>query len=313
MRGRVIQSTGSWYQVTTENQQIFPCKLRGNFKIKGLKSTNPIAVGDWVIFDWDTKLNHGNISKIENRSNYIIRKSVNLSKRSHIIAANIDLALLVITIANPRTSKGFIDRFLVTAEAYHIPTYLIFNKIDLLANDLEQETLLHSFINDYRKIGYPCLAVSAKTGENIDALKVIMKDKVSLVAGHSGVGKSALINTIDPKKNLKIGDISTTHNKGKHTTTFAEMHSLSFGAYIIDSPGIKEFGLYDINKEELSQYFPEILSYINQCKFNNCTHIHEPDCAVKKAVLEGKILASRYENYLLIFNGEEMNQTDYLD
>ncbi len=309
MKGRVIQSTGSWYKVETKNHELYSCKLRGHFKIKGIKSTNPIAVGDWVEFKWEEKANMGWITKIEERKNYIIRKSVNLSKRSHIIASNIDLALLVVTYIQPRTSTGFIDRFLITAEAYHIPAMLIFNKVDIYNEQENNE--VQNLINQYQSIGYNCHKTSAKTGEGIKILMELMHEKVCLVSGHSGVGKSALINALDPSKDIRIGEISDTHNKGKHTTTFAEMHSLGFGSYIIDSPGIKEFGLFDFKKEELCQYFPEMIEISDDCKYNNCTHVHEPSCAVKDAVENGYISADRYLNYLNMLDGKEMNEIEY--
>ncbi len=309
MKGRVIKSTGSWYQVETDDKSIYSCKLRGKFKIKGIKSTNPIAVGDWVDFDWEEKSETGAITKINERKNYIIRRSVNLSKRSHIIASNIDQALLVVTISQPRTSTGFIDRFLITSEAYHIPVILVFNKIDIYSEkDKEQLNLLRQ---QYSNIGYKSIEVSVKKELNLESLKEIMKGKVSLISGHSGVGKSALINVLDKTKNIRIGEISEVHSKGTHTTTFAEMHYLNFGAHIIDSPGIKEFGLFNFDKEDLSHYFPEMREYIHKCKFNNCTHVHEPSCAVKKAVENGEIVASRYENYLNMLDGREMNLVDY--
>lgn len=309
MKGRVIQSTGSWYQVETEERRTYACKLRGQFKIKGIKSTNPIAVGDQVEFKWDEKREIGLITAIEERKNYIIRRSVNLSKRSHIIASNMDQALVVVTLSQPRTSTGFIDRFLVTAEAYHIPAILVFNKIDIYSKEELEE--LKAIRELYEKVGYPCLEVSALKGNNLDALRQLMLNKVSLVSGHSGVGKSALINALDPGKDIRIGDISDIHNKGKHTTTFAEMHHLDFGAHIIDSPGIKEFGLFDFEKADLAHYFPEMYELLQNCKFNNCTHVHEPGCAVKEAIDEDEIAESRYINYLNMLSGEEMNLTDY--
>ena len=296
MRGRVIQSTGSWYQVETEERVVYSCKLRGRFKIKGIKSTNPIAVGDWVEFLWDEKSQNAVITHIEDRHNYIIRRSVNLSKRSHIIASNIDQALLVVTITQPRTSLGFIDRFLVTSEAYHIPCILVFNKIDIYTP--EENLLLTKTKEIYEEIGYQCIEVSAHKGTNLSDLKILMKNKVSLISGHSGVGKSALINALDHSKDIRIGEISNVHNKGKHTTTFAEMHFLDFGAHIIDSPGIKEFGLFDFDHSELSHYFPEMQSRRHHCKFNNCTHVREPGCATKDAVEDNQINEVRYANYL---------------
>jgi len=309
LKGRIIQSTGSWYKVETDEKVLYSCKLRGQFKIKGIKSTNPIAVGDWVDFNWEEGSEMGWITKIYERNNYIIRKSVNLSKRSHIIASNIDLALLVVTLIKPRTSTGFIDRFLITCEAYHIKANLIFNKVDLYSS--QENTEVNNLMSQYESIGYKCYKVSAKTSEGLDAVKEAMKDKVCLVSGHSGVGKSALINALDNTKDIRIGEISDTHNKGKHTTTFAEMHYLEFGAHIIDSPGIKEFGLFDFKKEELCTYFPEMVAIASECKYNNCTHVHEPQCAVKLAMEEGYISADRYLNYLNMLDGKEMNETKY--
>lgn len=309
MKGRIIKSTGSWYQVETDDLNVYTCKLRGKFKIKGIKSTNPIAVGDKVIFLWDEERETGFITEIEERKNYIVRRSVNLSKRSHIIASNIDIALLVITLSQPRTSTGFIDRFLVTSEAYKIPCTLVFNKIDIY--DEQEQEYLNEIISLYTKIGYRCIKVSAHEGTNLDLLKKEMKEKVCLISGHSGVGKSALINALDNSKEIRIGDISDIHNKGKHTTTYAEMHHLEFGSHIIDSPGIKEFGLFDFEKSELALYFPEMHNLLEKCKFNNCTHVHEPECAVKEALHENKISQSRYENYLNILAGEELNLNEY--
>lgn len=309
MKGRIIQSTGSWYQVETDDQKVYACKLRGKFKIKGIKSTNPIAVGDWVEFDWNQEQSVGIINKIHDRQNYIIRRSVNLSKRSHIIASNMDQAIIVVTLSRPRTSTGFIDRFMVTSEAYHIPAVLVINKIDLYSDiELERVKELKSL---YQKIGYQCVEVSALDGTNLDELKELMRDKVSLVSGHSGVGKSALINALDSSKDIRIGEISEVHKKGTHTTTFAEMHFLDFGAHIIDSPGIKEFGLFNFEKSELSHYFPEMQNLLADCKFNNCTHTNEPGCAIKPAVESGEIAFSRFENYLNMLAGEEMNIVDY--
>jgi len=309
LTGRITQSTGSWYEIEAEDGKSYSAKLRGKFKIKGIKSTNPIAVGDWVVFDWDEKSNNAFITEIKERNNYIVRRSVNLSKQSHIIASNIDQAIVVITISQPRTSTGFIDRFLVSCEAYHIPVVLVFNKIDIY-NDKEKKQL-KILRQLYENIGYKCIEVSAIKKTNIENLKFIMTSKLSLISGHSGVGKSALINALDNSKNIRIGEISNMHKKGKHTTTYAKMHKLEFGAHIIDSPGIKEFGLFDFNKADLSHYFPDMRKYINKCKFNNCTHIHEPGCAVKHAVTNGEIAESRYTNYLNMIDGKEMNIDEY--
>jgi len=309
MKGLVIRSTGSWYSVQTEDKKVFECKLKGRFKIKGIRTTNPIAVGDRVEFEWKDDKKIGLIHTIENRKNYIIRKSVNLSKKSHIIASNIDQAILVVTLASPRTSTGFIDRFLITTEAYHIPAILVFNKIDLYDKPLQ--TAKDELKSVYSNLGYPCIDVSATEGINIEELKEVMKAKTSLFSGHSGVGKSALINTLDSSKDIRVGEISDAHSKGTHTTTYAELHELEFGAYIIDSPGIKEFGLIDFEKQELSHYFPEMRDLLHECKFNDCTHEHEPECAIIEAVRSGEIAFSRYENYIKILHGDEIGLNDY--
>ena len=307
LEGLVLKSTGSWYTVLTDNRDQFQCSLKGNFRIKGIRNTNPVAVGDKVILIVDKEKSSAVISEILPRKNYIIRKATKLSKRSHIIASNIDQALLIITLALPRTSFGFIDRFLITAEAYHIPVTIIINKIDIyLKPTLE---LLKEYINVYEGAGYEVLTVSAKSGENIAALKSVMKDKVSLFAGHSGVGKSTLINEIQPGMNIKTMPLSEVHLKGLHTTTFAEMHPLDFGGFIIDTPGIKEFGLIDFNPSEIAERYPEMRAIMHKCKYHNCTHIHEPGCAVKEAVDNGRISEIRYYNYLRIVENEE-NEND---
>lgn len=305
MKGVVYKSTGSWYTVKAEDGNFFECRIKGKFRIKGIKSTNPVAVGDHVIFEIETKGDEtiGIINKIEERENYIIRKSVNLSKQTHIIAANIDAAFLLITINNPPTFTKFIDRFLVTAEAYHIEAALLFNKIDVISEgDLLEVKML---IDIYESIGYKCLTISAKTGENIDAVKAAMKAKVSMFSGHSGVGKSTLINVIEEGINLKTSETSEQHQQGQHTTTFAEMYDLSFGAQIIDTPGIKGFGVVEIEKEELGDYFPEFFRLKQNCKFNNCLHIEEPNCAIKEALENGELAWSRYDSYIQILEGEE--------
>ncbi len=293
--GIVIKSTGSWYEVRNENGEVVLCRLRGKIRLDGIRTTNPVAVGDKVIFEQENNKDTCVINKILPRYNVIVRKSVNLSKASHIIASNIDQAILVATIAHPRTSTGFMDRFLVTAEAYHIPTTIVFNKCDLY--DDEQMAYAKELITTFENIGYHAFMVSAKTGFQCDELKEIMKDKVNLFSGHSGVGKSALINRLDENLNVRVGDISEVHEKGKHTTTFSQMFPLAFGGYIIDSPGIKEFGLYDMEKETLAQRFPEMRNLMHDCKFSNCTHMHEPHCAIKDAV-DQKIIADwRYNDY----------------
>ncbi|MGV6827984.1 MAG: ribosome small subunit-dependent GTPase A [Flavobacteriales bacterium] len=305
MKGIVYKSTGSWYTVKTKEGVFYNCRLKGKFRTKGIKSTNPVAVGDSVIFSVETSGDEvfGVIIQIEERENYIIRKSVNLSKQTHIIASNINIAFLLVTLSNPPTSTIFIDRFLIASEANRIKATLLFNKIDTYSEEelLEIKYLTHL----YTKIGYTCLEVSALTGENIEQLKVMMKNKVSLFSGHSGVGKSTLVNALEPSLKLKTNEISDQHLQGQHTTTFAEMYDLSFGAQIIDTPGIKGFGMVDIEKEELAGYFPEFFKRKQNCKFNNCLHLGEPKCAVKKALNNDEIAASRYKSYLQILEGEE--------
>ncbi|QNJ96967.1 ribosome small subunit-dependent GTPase A [Constantimarinum furrinae] len=307
MKGVVYKSTGSWYTVKGENGTFYECRIKGKFRIGGIKSTNPIAVGDHVVFEVETKGDEtvGVISKIEERDNYIIRKSVNLSKQTHIIASNIDVAFLLITLNNPPTFTTFIDRFLVTAEAYHIKAVLLFNKIDLYNEDELLEIKYLAAL--YRKIGYECIGISAKTGKNIDKVKQLMVEKVSMFSGHSGVGKSTLINTMESKLDIKTSEISEQHMQGQHTTTFAEMYDLSFDARIIDTPGIKGFGVVEIEKEELGDYFPEFFELKQDCKFNNCLHLEEPQCAVKEALENEEIAWSRYKSYLQIMEGEEEN------
>lgn len=301
MQGIVIKSTGSWYVVRLENGTHVDARIQGKFRIKGIKTTNPLAVGDLVILKEDE--NNYVITEILERKNYIIRKSINLSKRSHIIAANIDQAFLVVTLAQPQTFTGFIDRFLITAEAYHIPTIILFNKVDVYSTEeLEKLTDLK---NAYTKIGYKCLDVSATQNINIDQVKSLMANKTSMVSGHSGVGKSTLLNCIEPDLNLKTSEISESHLQGKHTTTFAEMFELSFGGYIIDTPGVKAFGLIDFDKNELSHYFLEMRKRLNDCHFNNCQHINEPKCAIKEAVAKGEIEEFRYNNYLSMYNDDQ--------
>lgn len=303
MRGKVIKSTGSWYIVLDEAGRQWECRLRGKIRLDGSRSTNPVAVGDNVFFEQEPGKDTAVIKSIETRNNLIVRKSVNLSKASHIIAANVDLAIVVATIAQPRTSTGFIDRFLVTAEAYHIPTALIFNKCDLYTeNQIGDMCVLMEY---YQSIGYTTFGVSAKTGFQIDELRDLMRGKICLFSGHSGVGKSALVNALDPNLNVRIGEISDVHEKGKHTTTFAEMHHLDFGAWIVDTPGIKEFALYDLEKETLAQRFPEMRELMSECRFNNCTHMHEPGCAVKQALENGDIADWRYINYVRMMNDED--------
>ncbi|MCB0454428.1 MAG: ribosome small subunit-dependent GTPase A [Aequorivita sp.] len=305
MKGLVYKSTGSWYSVKAENGTFYDCRIKGKFRIGGIKSTNPVAVGDHVDFDIEKKGGEtvGVISHIDERENYIIRKSVNLSKQTHIIAANIDVAFLLITLNNPPTFTTFIDRFLVTAEAYHIKAVLLFNKIDTYNEDELIEIKLLAAL--YRKIGYECIGVSAITGKNTDKVKALMQGKVTMFSGHSGVGKSTLINTLEPGLGLKTSKISEQHLQGQHTTTFAEMFDLSFGGQIIDTPGIKGFGVVEMEKEELGDYFPEFFELKENCKFNNCLHLEEPNCAVKEALENEEIAWSRYKSYLQILEGEE--------
>lgn len=305
MKGIVYKSTGSWYTVKTENGTFYDCRIKGKFRMEGIKSTNPVAVGDHVDFDVEKKGDEtvGVIKHIDERENYIIRKSVNLSKQTHIIAANVDIAFLLITLNNPPTFTTFIDRFLVTAEAYHIKAVLLFNKIDTYN---EGELLEIKFLAAlYRKIGYECIGISAISGKNIDKVKALMQDKVTMFSGHSGVGKSTLINAIEPGLSLKTSKISDQHLQGQHTTTFAEMFDLSFGGQIIDTPGIKGFGVVEIDKEELGDYFPEFFELKENCKFNNCLHLEEPHCAVKEALENEEIAWPRYKSYLQILEGEE--------
>lgn len=305
MKGTVYKSTGSWYLVKTETGKFHECRIKGKFRISGIKSTNPVAVGDKVEFDLEKKEDKtlGVIKKINPRENYVIRKSVNLSKQTHIIAANIDIVFLVVTLNNPPTFTSFIDRFLVTAEAYHIRAVLLFNKLDTYSQDEwgEVQYLMHI----YRQIGYTCIETSAVTGENLDQVKSLMETKVSVFSGHSGVGKSTLINKIEPGLNLKTTEISEQHRQGQHTTTFAEMHDLSFDAQIVDTPGIKGFGVVDMEKEEIGDYFPEFFKLKQGCKFNNCLHLEEPKCAVKAALENDEVSYSRYRTYLQLIEGED--------
>lgn len=301
-KGIVIKSTGSWYTVETENGDQFECKIKGKFRIKDIKSTNPVAVGDKVEFivqssqNDDKEQNIGLISGIEERKNYIIRRSQNLSKQSHIIAANIDQAVLVVTLFYPVTTTTFIDRYLASAEAYRIPVLIVFNKNDRLTET--QKNILNSLIDIYTRIGYKCITTSATTLHGIDKLKDALKNKINVVNGHSGVGKSTLINILEPGLKLKTMDISDVHNTGKHTTTFTTLYKLSFGAYIIDTPGIKAFGMLEMEAWEISHYFPEIFKISANCQYKNCSHTHEPGCAVKIAVEKNEIAQSRFISYL---------------
>ncbi|QEM08390.1 ribosome small subunit-dependent GTPase A [Mucilaginibacter rubeus] len=303
MQGLITKSTGSWYQVQTPDGQKIDCRIKGKFRIKGITTTNPIAVGDVVDFEMEPDREDGVITNLHQRKNYIIRKAINLSKQAQIIAANLDQAILVVTLASPRTSLGFIDRFLVTAEAYDIPARLVFNKLDLFSD--EGLEVLADYKAIYEDIGYPCFEVSAIEGTNISQVQDLLKDKVTLFSGHSGVGKSSLINALLPELDLRTHMVSDWSDKGMHTTTFAEMFELPQGGFIIDTPGIRELGVIDIEKQELGHFFPEMRERMNQCRFNNCRHINEPGCAVLEALEEGEITLSRYESYLSIYHGND--------
>lgn len=307
MTGTVYKSTGSWYTVKSEAGDFMECRIKGKFRIKGIKSTNPIAVGDIVDYEVDenSDVSTGTITNIHARKNYIVRKSVNLSHQMHIIASNIDRVFLLITVNNPPTTFNFIDRFLVTAEAYRIETILVFNKIDTFDDATLNEQLFMQYV--YEKIGYHCLRVSSTEMKGIENLKALMIGKVSMFSGHSGVGKSTLVNALEPTLHLKTKTISEASKQGQHTTTFAEMYDLSFNAKIIDTPGIKGFGIVDMEKEEVSGYFPEFFKLKDQCRFNNCLHKEEPHCAIKTALENDEIAWSRYNSYLKILEGDDEN------
>ena len=307
LRGIVIKNTGSWYTVKGDNGETVECKIKGNFRLKGIRSTNPVAIGDHVEYIPEPDKS-ALIIKIYDRKNYVIRKATNLSKQSHILAANVDQCFLIVTIKRPETSTVFIDRFLASAEAYRIPVTLVFNKIDLLTEDYEKE-YLEGMTTLYSQIGYKCISVSAETGYNVGKLKNELKGKITLLSGNSGVGKSTLINKMFPYLNLKTGEISDAFDTGKHTTTFSEMFPIDDEGYIIDTPGIKGFGTFDMERNEVGHYFKEIFEYSSNCRFNNCTHTHEPGCAVREAVERHDISESRYNSYLSIL--EDKNEDKY--
>ena len=315
MKGLVIKNTGSWYTVLTDSGQLLDCKVKGNFRLKGIRSTNPVAVGDRVT------ISEGNwITEIEDRRNYIIRKSINLSKQSHILAANVDQALLIVTITKPQTSTTFIDRFLASAEAYRVPVVLVFNKTDLLTD--EERHYQQLMVQLYETVGYECRAVSAETGEGVEELRPLLEGKITLLSGNSGVGKSTLINRLVPHANQRTADISDAHQTGMHTTTFSEMIPLTVDGFpvntngspvnthgfLIDTPGIKGFGTFDMEREELTSYFKEIFEFSKQCRFSDCTHTHEPGCAVLKAVEDHYIAQSRYQSYLSMLDDKDENK-----
>lgn len=310
MKGLVIRNTGYSYHVKTDDGDVFDCKVKGNFRIRGIRTTNPVAIGDRVEFtpekpaDADIEqARQGLITALEDRKNYIIRKSTNLSKQSHIIAANVDLCFLIVTVTQPETSLTFIDRFLASAEAYRVPVTLVFNKVDVVEG--EWKDYLDSVIRLYETIGYECRRISAKTGEGVEELRQELSGKVVCLSGNSGVGKSTLINALFPGLNLRTNEISDAYNTGKHTTTFSEMYEVQDGGYIIDTPGIKGFGTFNMQKEEVGHYFKEIFHFSADCRFNNCTHTHEPHCAVLEAVERHDISESRYNSYLSMLDDEK--------
>ena len=302
MKGFVIKNTGSWYSVKTDDGKVVECKIKGNFRLKGIRSTNPVAVGDHV----EIALNQEGtafITHIDERRNYIIRKSQNLSKQSHIIAANVDQAFLIVTVNYPQTSTTFIDRFLASAEAYSVPVVLVFNKRDILSDD--ERHYQQSMVHLYETIGYECREISAATGEGVEGLHKLLKGKITLLSGNSGVGKSTLINQILPEANLRTAEISDAHNTGMHTTTFSEMLELPEGGYIIDTPGIKGFGTFDMEPEEIAHYFRDIFALGYDCRFSNCTHTHEPGCAVLAALEDHRLAPSRYTSYLSMLDDHD--------
>ena len=303
MTGIIIRNTGSWYTVRTDGGQLFDCKVKGNFRLKGIRSTNPVAVGDIVNISLQPDGATGLIESIEERKNYIIRKASNLSKQSHIIASNIDLALLIVTVAHPETSTTFIDRFLASAEAYRVPVCILFNKVDLL--DEDERRYLDNIAYLYDALGYNCMKCSARTGEGLDGLTTLLKDKVTLLSGNSGVGKSTLPNRLIPEAQVKTAEISAAHDTGQHTTTFSQLFDLPTGGSIIDTPGIKGFGTFDIERTEVGHYFREIFQIGQDCRYSDCTHTHEPGCAVLPAVEDHRIALSRYQSYLSMLDDKD--------
>ncbi len=302
MQGIVIKSTGSWYIVKTDDGKILDCRIRGKFRIQEIKSTNPIVVGDRVNLTQEE--DSFVIDELLDRKNFIVRKSVNLSKQTHILASNIDQAILMVTIKSPVTTTGFIDRFLISAKAYGINVVILFNKIDLL--DDESKNKHNSIYALYESIGYQCLSMSVQT-DDLSAVKDMMKNKVNVICGHSGVGKSTLLNVLQPELDINTQEVSEQHQQGQHTTTFSEMHDLNFGASVIDTPGVRGFGLVEMDKYELGDYFPEFFQLKPNCKFNNCIHVNEPKCAVKDALEKGEISSSRYKNYLSMLDQDDEN------
>lgn len=302
MRGLVIKNTGSWYQVLTDEGNTVDCKIKGNFRLKGIRSTNPVAVGDYVSIVMNDE-GTAFITEIEDRKNYIIRKSTNLSKQSHIIAANVDMVLLVVTIARPETSTTFIDRFLASAEAYRVPVTILFNKADSL--DENETRILEGLMHLYTTIGYECHAISALNGQGMDQVRQLLSGKTTLLSGNSGVGKSTFINAVLPHLELRTAEISDIHQTGMHTTTFSAMYPLEDGGWLMDTPGIKGFGTFDMEEEEVGHYFKDIFKFSADCKYNNCTHTHEPGCAVREAVENHYISQSRYASYLSMLDDKE--------
>lgn len=307
MNGLVVKNTGSWFTVRTDDGRLFECKVKGTFRLKGIRSTNPVAVGDLVTITPGADGQTAFIDGIENRRNYIIRRASNLSKQSHIIAANVDMAALVVTVAHPETSTTFIDRFLASAEAYRIPVLVIFNKTDLY--DEEECRHMNELVSLYQAIGYPCLTCSATAGNGLDELRAELQGKTTLLSGNSGVGKSTLLNLLVPDAGVKTAEISVAHDTGMHTTTFSQMFFLPQGGALIDTPGIKGFGTFDMEREEVSHYFREIFRTSDDCRFGNCTHTHEPGCAVLQAVAEGRIAESRFTSYLSML--EDKDESKY--